>query len=133
MVGRRACDDFLSPRVCGRRRPQSRHLPPHPDSFAVPDCSAGAALEPPFSTVLPLGIVAVLTDTLARDVFIVRGRVTDPDKPWVDHASYSIPVQYSLMHYAGRGGRRREGTRRVPRGMGGGWSSGTGCRSGQNT
>lgn len=42
-----------------------------------------------------------LTDTLARDVFIVRGRVTDPAKPWVDHANYSIPMQYSLMHYAG--------------------------------
>jgi hypothetical protein len=41
-----------------------------------------------------------LTDTLARDVFIRRGRVTDPGKPWVDHATYSIPTQYSLMHYA---------------------------------
>jgi hypothetical protein len=43
---------------------------------------------------------AALTDTLARDVFIVRGRVVDPQKPWVDHANYSIPTQYSLMHYA---------------------------------
>lgn len=41
-----------------------------------------------------------LTDTLARDVFIVRGRVADPHQPWVDHANYSIPVQYSLMHFA---------------------------------
>ena len=42
-----------------------------------------------------------LTDTLARDVFIVRGRVTDPEAPWVDHANYTIPGQYSVMHYAG--------------------------------
>jgi hypothetical protein len=43
---------------------------------------------------------AALTDTLARDVFILRGRVTDPAKPWVDHANYSIPMQYAMMHYA---------------------------------
>ena len=43
---------------------------------------------------------AVTTDTLARDVFIVRGRLTDPDSPWVDHANYSIPAQYAVMHYA---------------------------------
>jgi hypothetical protein len=45
-----------------------------------------------------------LTDTLARDVFLVRGRVTDPQRPWVDHANYSIPMQYALMHYAGARG-----------------------------
>jgi hypothetical protein len=50
-----------------------------------------------------------LTDTLARDVFIVRGRVTDPAKPWVDHANYSIPMQYSLMHYAGALGAEMRG------------------------
>jgi hypothetical protein len=50
-----------------------------------------------------------LTDTLARDVFIVRGRVTDPAKPWVDHANYSIPMQYALMHYAGARGAEMRG------------------------
>ena len=52
-----------------------------------------------------------LTDTLARDVFIVRGRVTDPDAPWVDHANYTIPGQYSLMHYSGARGAEMRGDR----------------------
>jgi hypothetical protein len=55
-----------------------------------------------------------LTDTLARDVFIVRGRVTDPGKPWVDHANYSIPTQYALMHYAAaRGAELRQDAERA--------------------
>jgi hypothetical protein len=41
-----------------------------------------------------------VTDTLLHDVFIVRGRVADTDLPWVDHANLSIPMQYSLAHYA---------------------------------
>ncbi|HEX2168278.1 MAG TPA: DUF2723 domain-containing protein, partial [Longimicrobiales bacterium] len=50
-----------------------------------------------------------LTDTLARDVFIVRGRVTDPEKPWVDHSNYMIPAQYAIMHYAGARAAELEG------------------------
>ncbi|MEX0906869.1 MAG: DUF2723 domain-containing protein [Gemmatimonadota bacterium] len=50
--------------------------------------AAGAAIDLP------------VTDTLARDVFIVRGRVSDPDLPWVDHTTWSIPLQYATMHYA---------------------------------
>jgi hypothetical protein len=42
----------------------------------------------------------VTTDTLAREVFVVRGRINNPALPWVDHASLSIPLQYAVMHYA---------------------------------
>jgi hypothetical protein len=42
-------------------------------------------------------------------VFIVRGRVTDPHKPWVDHANYSIHMQYMVMHWAGARGAEARG------------------------
>ena len=41
-----------------------------------------------------------VSDTLTRDVFLVRGRINDPSLPWVDHASLSIPLQYAVLHYA---------------------------------
>ncbi|HEX6132629.1 MAG TPA: DUF2723 domain-containing protein [Longimicrobiales bacterium] len=67
------------------REPDDRGLVPmSPDERA----STGAWVDLP------------LTDTLAREIFIVRGRVADPDRPWVDHANYTIPVQYAIMHYA---------------------------------
>ena len=40
------------------------------------------------------------TDTLSEHVFMIRGRVADADSVWVDHATFDIPLQYSLMHYA---------------------------------
>jgi hypothetical protein len=40
------------------------------------------------------------TDTLANDVFLHRGRLTDPGAPWTDPASSGILLQYSHVHLA---------------------------------
>jgi hypothetical protein len=63
---------------------------------------AGVFAYPAGTDVASLGsfIDLVTTDTLTRDVFLVRGRINDPSLPWVDHATLSIPVQYAVMHYA---------------------------------
>jgi hypothetical protein len=48
---------------------------------------AGAAIDLP------------LTDTLVWDVYLRRGRILDPDAPWVDAATTDIPMQYVYAHY----------------------------------
>ncbi|MGH2417180.1 MAG: hypothetical protein ACRDFY_02505, partial [Candidatus Limnocylindria bacterium] len=41
-----------------------------------------------------------MTDTLLWDVYLKRGRILDPDAPWADHSTVSIPSQYTYTHYA---------------------------------
>lgn len=40
------------------------------------------------------------TDTLLREVYLRRGRVTDPDAPWTDPANPNIPLYYAWAHIA---------------------------------
>jgi hypothetical protein len=40
-----------------------------------------------------------LTDTLLWEVYLRRGRVMDPEAPWVDAATTNILAQYAFSHY----------------------------------
>jgi hypothetical protein len=66
--------------------PDGRRVLPVPDADATP--MLGAAID------------LAATDTLLHDVFLRRGRLLDPDAPWVDHATTSIPLQYVYAHVA---------------------------------
>jgi hypothetical protein len=51
-------------------------------------------------TTMGAAVDVALTDTLSDHVFVVRGRLLDPRRAWVDHSTFDIPLQYALMHYA---------------------------------
>ena len=40
------------------------------------------------------------TDTLLHDVFLKRGRLLNPNRPWVDQATTNILLQYTWAHYS---------------------------------
>jgi hypothetical protein len=40
------------------------------------------------------------TTTLLNDVFLRRGRLFDPGRPWVDRAASNILLQYTWAHYS---------------------------------
>jgi hypothetical protein len=40
------------------------------------------------------------TDTLLHDVFLKRGRLLNPNRPWVDRATTNILLQYAWAHYS---------------------------------
>ncbi len=58
---------------------------------------AGAAIDLP------------LTDTLVWEVYLRRGRILNPDTPWVDAATADIPLQYVTTHYAAAQGHALRG------------------------
>lgn len=72
---------------------------PLPESAISP--VAGAAIDLP------------LTDTLVWEVYLRRGRVLDPDAPWVDAATTSILMQYVYTHYAAAQGHALGGEERA--------------------
>jgi hypothetical protein len=57
---------------------------------------------PPGPAVAAFGAYVDLTrgDTLADEVWLRRGRITDPHAPWVDSANAGIPVTYAYALYA---------------------------------
>jgi hypothetical protein len=58
---------------------------------------AGAAIDLP------------LTDTLVWEVYLRRGRILDPNAPWVDAATTDIVMQYVYTHYAAAQGHALRG------------------------
>jgi hypothetical protein len=87
--------------------PAGGRIVPLPDPGMV--SALGAAVDVP------------ATDTLLHDVFIRRGRILK-GRPWVDHATTSIPYQYVSAHYASAQahmvvGNEAEAHRHVRRGM----------------
>jgi hypothetical protein len=41
-----------------------------------------------------------MTDTLLHQVFLHRGRLLNPNRPWVDRATTNILLQYAWAHYS---------------------------------
>lgn len=56
--------------------------------------------ESALSSVAGAAIDLPLTDTLVWEVYLRRGRILDPEAPWVDAATTNIVMQYVYTHYA---------------------------------
>jgi hypothetical protein len=57
-------------------------------------------LAPEFAAALGTWIDLPRTDTLLEEVYLRRGRVTDPNAPWADPANVTIPMHYVYAHWA---------------------------------
>lgn len=61
------------------------------------------------SSVAGAAVDLPLTDTLVWEVYLRRGRILDPDTPWVDAATTNILGQYIYTHYAAAQGHALRG------------------------
>lgn len=70
------------------------------EGLATEDASVVHLPENQLSPMAGAAIDLKMTDLLMWNVYLRRGRILDPEAPWVDAASSNIAAQYAYAHYS---------------------------------